>query len=119
MDRAAEALVVLEEAFAANREFAHVGAEADSLAALGAASRVSGDLEASCSWYQECVDRRREHGDRTGEGWALQRLSEVMRERGETQQSLAFSSAALAIGREIGDKALESLASELQSASSE
>ena len=118
MDRSSEAITVLEEALAANREFAHSGADADSLAALGAASRAAGELADSCSWYQECVDRRRELGDRAGEGWGLQRLSEVMQDNGEKQQALAFSSAALAIGREIGDKTLESRANELQLAAS-
>lgn len=53
--------------------------------------------------------------DRAGEGWALQRLSEVSREAGERQKADAYSAAAMAIGREIGDKELESLASKLQS----
>jgi phosphopantetheinyl transferase (holo-ACP synthase) len=48
--------------------------------------------------------------------WALQRLSEVSREEGEKQKAGAFSVAALAIGRQVGDKELESLASEVQSA---
>ena len=82
---------------------------------LGAAARVAGDLTGSGVWYQHCVERRREFGDRAGEGWALQRLSEVSREAGEQQKADAFSIAALAIGREIGDKELESLASKLQS----
>jgi serine/threonine protein kinase/tetratricopeptide (TPR) repeat protein len=118
MNRETEALTVLEEALAANREFGHDGAEGDSLSALGAAWRVAGESTESGTWYQQCVDKRREMGDRAGEGWALQRLSEVMQESGETQQALAFSSAALAIGRETNDKTLESLANELQSASS-
>jgi hypothetical protein len=45
----------------------------------------------------------------------LLRLSEVLHEAGEVEKSDAFSSAALAIGRETGDKKLESLAGELQS----
>jgi len=115
LDRTSEALKILEEALATNREYGQESAEADSLAALGAAARIVGDLTGSGDWYQHCVERRREFGDRAGEGWALQRLSEVSREAGEKQKADAFSIAALAIGREIGDKELESLASKLQS----
>ena len=114
-DRTSEALKILEEALTTNREYGQDSAEADSLAALGAAARIAGDLTGSGVWYQQCVERRREFGDRAGEGWALQRLSEVSREAGEQQKADAFSIAALAIGREIGDKELESLASNLQS----
>jgi len=114
-DRASEALKILTEALATNKEFKLNAAEADSLAALGAAARGAGDLEGSSSWYQKCVERRRALGDRAGEGWALQRLSEVSKLEGEQQKADAFSAAALAIGREIGDQALESLARELQS----
>ncbi len=114
-ERTSEALKILKEALATNREYGQDGAEADSLAALGAAARVAGDLTDSCSWYQHCIERRRSLGDRAGEGWALQRLSEVSREEGEWQKADAFSAAALAIGREIGDTDLESLASKLQS----
>jgi serine/threonine protein kinase/tetratricopeptide (TPR) repeat protein len=114
-----EALEILDEALTTNREFGQDGAEADSLAALGAAARAAGKLADASSWYQECIERRRALGDRAGEGWALQRLSEVSREAGETQQADAFAAAALAVGREIGDKSLESLASALQSPDSQ
>ncbi len=114
--RTTEALEILQEALATNREHEQDGAEADSLAALGAAARIAGDLTGSSSWYQDCVERRRSLGDRAGEGWALHRLSEVSREEGERLKADAFSAAALAIGREIGDKDLESLASKVQSA---
>ena len=114
-NRAAEALEILEEALASNREHGQDGAKADSLSALAAAARITGDLEKSSNWYQDCVDLRRGLGDRAGEGWALQRLSEVSREAGESQKADAFSAAAHAIGREIGDKELESLANALQS----
>ncbi len=114
-DRAAEALKILQEALTSNREYDQNGAEADSLSALGAAARATDDLAGSGDWYQECVDLRRGLGDRAGEGWALQRLSEVSREAGEKQKADAFSVAALAIGREIGDEDLKSVASKLQS----
>jgi tetratricopeptide (TPR) repeat protein len=113
--RAAEALEVLGEALATNREHDQGGAEADSLSALGAAALGAGELAESSNWYQQCVEQRRKLGDRAGEGWALQRLSEVSKEAGQKQQADAFSAAALAIGREIGDKELESLANKLQS----
>jgi tetratricopeptide (TPR) repeat protein len=113
--RANEALEILKEALAFNREHGLGGAEADSLAALGAAARVAGDLTGAGSWYQQCVERRRERGDRAGEGWALQRLSEVAHDAGEGEKAQAFSAAALAIGRETGDKDLEMLAGKLQS----
>ena len=115
LDRATEALKILDEALTSNREHNHDGAEADSLSALGAAARAADDLANSGDWYQECVDIRRGLGDRAGEGWALQRLSEVSREAEERQKADAHSAAAMAIGREIGDKELESLASKLQS----
>ena len=114
-NRASEALEILTEALASNREHGQGGAEADSLAALGAAARAAGELTDSGSWYQQCVERRRELGDRAGEGWALQRLSEVSHDAGEREKAQAFSAAALAIGRETGDKDLESLAGKLQS----
>jgi serine/threonine protein kinase/tetratricopeptide (TPR) repeat protein len=114
-DRGDEALRVLGEALATNREYDQRGAEADSLSALGAAALGTGQLAESSDWYQRCVEQRRKLGDRAGEGWALQRLSEVSREAGQKQQADAFSAAALAIGREIGDKELESLANKLQS----
>jgi serine/threonine protein kinase/tetratricopeptide (TPR) repeat protein len=114
-NRAGDALVILEEALASNREYGDVRAEADSLAALGAASRAAGNLKDASTWYQQCVECRRTHGDRTGEGWALQRLGEVSRDAGEWEKAQAFSAAALAIGREIGDTDLESLAGKLQS----
>ena len=114
-NEAGKALKILNEALATNREFGQDGAEADSLAALGAAARAAGDLADASTWYQQCVERRRDLGDRAGEGWALQRLSEVSREAGEGQQADAFAAAALAVGREIGDKSLELLASKLQS----
>jgi len=117
-NKAGEALKILSEALNTNREFGHDGAEADSLAALGAAARIGGELSKASSWYQQCVERRRYLGDRAGEGWALQRLSEVSREAGEVPQADAFAAAALAVGREIGDKSLESLASGLQSPNS-
>ncbi len=115
LDRTSEALKIVEEALGTNRQYGQESAEADSLAALGAAARIAGDLTGSGDWYQKCVERRREFGDRAGEGWALQRLSEVSREAGEKLTADAFSIAALAIGREIGDKELESLASKLRS----
>ncbi len=117
-NKASEARKILSEALASNREFEQAGAEADSLAALGAAARTAGDLTDASSWYQQCVERRRDLGDRAGEGWALQRLSEVSRETGEIPQADAFAAAALAVGREIGDKSLVTLASELQSSTS-
>lgn len=113
--RATEALTVLSEALVTNREHDRKGAEADSLSALGAAARGAGDLAESSDCYQRCVEQRHKIGDRAGEGWALQRLSEVSKEAGQKQQAAAFAAAALAIGREIGDKELESLASQLQS----
>ena len=82
------------------------------------ALKVGSQLADASSWYQQCVERRRDHGDRAGEGWALQRLSEVSREAGEIPQADAFAAAALAVGREIGDKSLVTLASELQSSAS-
>jgi tetratricopeptide (TPR) repeat protein len=114
-NRASEALEILKEALAFNGEHGQRGAEADSLAALGAAARAAGDLTGSGSWYRQCVERRRELGDRAGEGWALQRLSEVSHDAGEGEKAQAFSVAALAIGRETGDKDLETLADKLQS----
>jgi hypothetical protein len=60
------------------------------------------------------VELRRDLEDRVGEGWALQRLSEVSREAGEQQTADAYSAAALAIGREVGDRSLESLAAKVQ-----
>jgi tetratricopeptide (TPR) repeat protein len=111
-----EALKILEEALNSNRESGQGSAEADSLSALGSAARVAGDMTGSGSWYQQCVERRRELGDRAGEGWALLRLSEVSQEDGGQQRADAFAAAALAIGREICDKNLELLATKLQSA---
>jgi serine/threonine protein kinase/tetratricopeptide (TPR) repeat protein len=113
--RATEALAVLREALETNRQHDRKGAEADTLSALGAAARGAGDLVESSDCYQRCVERRRNLGDRAGEGWALQRLSEVSKEAGQKQQADAFAAAALAIGREIGDKELETLANQLQS----
>ena len=114
-DRATEALKILKEALETNREYEQDGAEADSLSALGAATRITGDLEKSSNWYQDCVECRRKLGDRAGEGWALQRLSEVSQESGDQQKADAFSAAALAIAREIGDEDLKSVARKLQS----
>ena len=114
-NRAGDALVILEEALASNRKHGQTGAEADSLAALGAAARIEGDLKDAGTWYQQCVECRRSQDDRAGEGWALQRLGEVSHDAGEWEKAQAFASAALAIGREVGDTDLESLASKLQS----
>ena len=114
LQRPAEALTILEDALASNRESGKREAQADSLSALGAAARSTGDLGDSISWYQQCVELRRDLEDRVGEGWALQRLSEVSREAGEQQTADAYSAAALAIGREVGDRSLESLAAKVQ-----
>ena len=70
-DRGDEALKVLGEALATNREYDQQGAEADSLSALGAAALGAGELEESNDWYQRCVEQRRKLGDRAGEGWAF------------------------------------------------
>jgi tetratricopeptide (TPR) repeat protein len=50
LDRTSEALKILEEALATNREYGQDSAEADSLAALGAAARNADDLTVSADW---------------------------------------------------------------------
>jgi hypothetical protein len=59
--------------------------------------------------YHQCLEKRRELGDRAGEGWALQRLSELSRRAGAGERADAFTAAALAIAREIRDPELQAL----------
>jgi serine/threonine protein kinase/tetratricopeptide (TPR) repeat protein len=109
LGRADEALTILQEALEANRSWERRALEADGLAALGAAYREAGDLTRAYDSYHQCLEKRRELGDRAGEGWALQRLSELSRRAGAGERADAFTAAALAIAREIRDPELQAL----------
>ena len=109
LDRHADAQSVLLEALEANRREEDVDREADSLAALGASFRVSGDLTQAYEWYQQCLDKRRVAEDRAGEGWALHRLAELSVEAEAPERAEAFAAAALTIAQEIHDTELEAL----------
>ena len=105
-DAARETLI---EALEANREAGEIGQEADSLAALGAASKRAGDLTRAYDWYQQCLEKRRDAVDRAGEGWALHRLAELAEEAGTPDRASALAAAALTIAKEIEDVELEAL----------
>ncbi len=104
-----EAEEVLTRALEANRAAANPSREADTLSALGALSRATGDAVRAYDWYQDCLERRRAAGDRAGEGWALHRLAELSAEAEAADRAHGFASEALAIAQEIEDTTLEKL----------
>ena len=98
-----EARRVLLRALEIHRGLDDSGKEGDALSALGALARRMGESEAALDYYERCVVERRRAEDRSGEAWALYRLSGLVQEAGAEDRARALDSQVALMAQELGD----------------
>ena len=99
-----EALEAFEQALPLAEEPVDRGATLNNISAI---YDLRGDYETALLYLEQCLEIRRETGDKAGEGTTLNNISQIFRARGDYESALRYLEQSLEIRRETGDKAGE------------
>lgn len=99
-----QAVALLQEALALQRELGDKQGMASSLNTLGRAARQQGETERATALHEEALRLWREVGDKWGIARASLSLGVVAQDQGAYEQALPYLSQSLALFRDLGDK---------------
>jgi predicted ATPase/DNA-binding CsgD family transcriptional regulator len=77
---------------------------AEALSGAGVLARNQSDFEQAQAWLEECLDLRRELGDKKGTSKVLVDLGTVAGDRGDPAQAAAFFEKGLRLKKDVGDR---------------